>query len=170
MTIGQKIKAARIEKKMTQAQLAEKMHKSTSWVGMYESGQRNPKYETIQLFAKALGVSLVDLTTYEERSELLTEAIKAFTDEAHKKAENGSPFVKQSPMQMHHAGILKFNSESDRIAYFYGLLNTDGKLVAARGMFNNLDESKLTEVADYIEKLADTPQYQNVPAADAPNH
>jgi transcriptional regulator with XRE-family HTH domain len=86
------------------------------------------------------------------------------------KAQDGAPFVKQSPVQMHHAGILKFNSESDRITYFYGLLNTDGKLVAARGMFNNLDESKLTEVADYIEKLADTPQYQNVPAADDTNH
>lgn len=73
---------------------------------------------------------------------------------------DGKPFRKMSDSEMHKAGFLKFNSEEDRIAHFYSKLNTDGRLIAAKCFYKNLDSTKLSEVADYVEQLADTPQFQ----------
>ena len=76
------------------------------------------------------------------------------------KQGDGKPFRKMSDSEMHKAGLLKFNSEEDRIAHFYSKLNTDGRLIAAKCFYKNLDSTKLSEVADYVEQLADTPQFQ----------
>ena len=73
---------------------------------------------------------------------------------------------KMSDSEMHKAGLLKFNSEEDRIAHFYSKLNTDGRLIAAKCFYKNLDSTKLSEVADYVEQLADTPQFQKTDAKE----
>lgn len=50
------------KKGLTQKALAAKMGVTASWVGMYESGKRQPKPETIKRFADALDVFITDLT------------------------------------------------------------------------------------------------------------
>lgn len=66
MTVGERIKAARKKKHLTQAILAERMNVSGAMIAQYEKGVRNPKYETIQKFADALGVEVVDLLSPED--------------------------------------------------------------------------------------------------------
>lgn len=56
MDFGEQIKFLRTKKKITQKELADKMGVTASWVGMYESGRRKPKIETIARFANALEV------------------------------------------------------------------------------------------------------------------
>lgn len=84
------------------------------------------------------------------------------------KLSKGASFRKMSDAEAHKAGFLKFNGEDDRIAHFYSKLNTDGKLVASKHFYKNLDESKLAEVADYVEKLSETPQYQRTEQPEDP--
>lgn len=61
MTTGQRIKAARKKAGMTQAALAEKLGISYVNISQLEKDQRNPKLETLQRIAKALGVSISNL-------------------------------------------------------------------------------------------------------------
>lgn len=61
MTTGQLIKAARKKAGMTQAQLAEKLGISYVGVSQWENDLRNPKLDTLQRIAAALGVPVQDL-------------------------------------------------------------------------------------------------------------
>ena len=62
MDTATRIKKLREKKGITQKALAAKMGVTASWVGMYESGKRQPKPETIKRFADALDVFITDLT------------------------------------------------------------------------------------------------------------
>lgn len=67
MTTGQLIKAARKEAGMTQAELASKLGIPYQSVSQWERDTRNPKYDTLQRIAAALGVhpgKLMGLTDY----------------------------------------------------------------------------------------------------------
>ena len=68
MTTGQLIKAARKKAEMTQAELAEKLGVSSSFIAQYETNNRNPKKETLERIAAALDVSYFDLITEKERA------------------------------------------------------------------------------------------------------
>lgn len=61
MTTGQLIKAARKKAGMTQAQLAEKLGISYVGVSQWENDLRNPKLDTLQRIAAALGVGVGQL-------------------------------------------------------------------------------------------------------------
>lgn len=58
MTVGQRIRAARKRAGLTQKELGEKLGLSFQGVAQWENNLRNPKHETIQRIAKALGVSV----------------------------------------------------------------------------------------------------------------
>lgn len=61
MTTGARIKAARKAAGMTQAELAAKLGISFQSVAQWENDLRNPKYETLQKIASALGVDIAEL-------------------------------------------------------------------------------------------------------------
>ena len=61
MPIGEKIKAARIAARMTQADLAKILGVAYQNIGQWESGKRNPKLDTIIKISEALGVRIEDL-------------------------------------------------------------------------------------------------------------
>lgn len=63
MEIGNRIKAARKEKKLTQKALAEKLNVSTITIQNYENGRRKPNIEMINKIAEVLGVSQYKLMT-----------------------------------------------------------------------------------------------------------
>ena len=57
-TFGERVKAIRLEMKLTQQELADLMHAPRTWVSDLENaGQRGIAAETVVRFAKALGVS-----------------------------------------------------------------------------------------------------------------
>lgn len=57
-SLGMALRAARKKKKFSQRGLADKLHMSVRTVITAESGTSNPKFETVALLAKELGVSL----------------------------------------------------------------------------------------------------------------
>ena len=61
MTIGEKIKKARTDAKMTQKELAEKFGMADSAIRKYESGKVVPKLDTIAKIARAMGLYAGDL-------------------------------------------------------------------------------------------------------------
>lgn len=61
MSLGENIKRARKEKGLTQKDLANKLETTPQNLAQYESGKRNPKYETLEKIANALEVPALDL-------------------------------------------------------------------------------------------------------------
>lgn len=72
MTVGQNIRAIRNERGLTQKQLGELCGIKEANIRKYELGKANPKIETIEKIAKALGVPIVkikeDLTWAEHQN------------------------------------------------------------------------------------------------------
>ena len=56
--LGTRIAALRQNSGLSQAELARRLHISTSAVGMYEQGRREPSVETLIALAQEFGVSL----------------------------------------------------------------------------------------------------------------
>lgn len=74
MTIGEKIKEARLSAKMTQKELAEKCGMADSAIRKYESGKVTPKIETLSKIAQALDISVVELSPELEKTQAETVA------------------------------------------------------------------------------------------------
>ena len=55
---GKQIKEARVKAKLTQEKLAQKAGISVFTLQKYESGDRNPKIESLQKIANALGIPI----------------------------------------------------------------------------------------------------------------
>lgn len=77
MTVGEKIKAIRKERGFTQKKLGELCGINEANIRKYELGKQNPKIETIDKIASALGMSAFELIGLElstiPTSELLKE-------------------------------------------------------------------------------------------------
>ena len=56
--LGTRIASLRQNYGLSQAQLAQKLHISTSTVGMYEQGRREPSVDTLITLSRIFGVSL----------------------------------------------------------------------------------------------------------------
>lgn len=68
MSIGNKIKSLRKQKKWTQSKLASEAHISRISIGNYERDDRQPDTKTLEKIAKALGASPNDLLSYGEQA------------------------------------------------------------------------------------------------------
>lgn len=58
---GQRVRALRKARELSQEQLAELTGFHRNYIGMIERGERNPALLNIEIFAKAFGVSLSEL-------------------------------------------------------------------------------------------------------------
>lgn len=65
VTIGEQIKLFRVEKGLTQKQLADACGMADSAIRKYESGNVRPKMATVSRIAKALGVEPLELTLHD---------------------------------------------------------------------------------------------------------
>lgn len=59
--IGKNIRLARLHRKLTQDELAQKVHTTRQTISNYETGRSRPDVETLQRLADALGVELTEL-------------------------------------------------------------------------------------------------------------
>ncbi|MDI6632124.1 MAG: helix-turn-helix transcriptional regulator [Bacillota bacterium] len=64
--IGNKVKLARVEKDLTQTQLAEAVGVTRQTIGLIEAGRYNPTLKLCLLIARALGKTLDQLFWVEE--------------------------------------------------------------------------------------------------------
>lgn len=79
MDISEKIKQARIKKKLTQKQLAQLSEVAEITIRQYEAGKRRPKIEQLQKIASALNVpvsAFIDELTEEQRIKSTWEWIQ----------------------------------------------------------------------------------------------
>ena len=75
MTTGELIKAARIKAGLTQRELSDKLNVSFVNISQWENGTRNPKIESLQRIAEALGVEVWALADFDTASRMLEEDI-----------------------------------------------------------------------------------------------
>lgn len=68
-TIGEKIKTLRIQKKMTQQELADKIGVSYTTVSLYESDTRKPSFKAINKIADVFNVTPAYFFDDEQKSE-----------------------------------------------------------------------------------------------------
>ena len=120
-----------------------------------------PKMETVKKLAEYFEVTIDDLMSEEEQSAVIIKSIK-------EKLSDGRPFTKIPFEQVLPKISSPPESDEDRIAYFYSKLNTDGKLAAARCFFYHLKEEDLKVVAEYVEGLSKTPQFQKIEGESMP--
>lgn len=94
MTIGERIKAARAQKRLTQKELADKLELATGTIQQYELSKRQPRLEQLQAIADALGVDinwLVNGQTLEQRDQAIKDHIsRRFTEAELDKRLKGS--------------------------------------------------------------------------------
>lgn len=100
MNIGHVIKILRIQRKMTQEQIALEADMATSNVSRIEKGQRQPSQKVLQKLAKALNTKLSVLYA---ASELPSEEIANFLRQEENKEENAE---KANPPPIHDAKML----------------------------------------------------------------
>lgn len=71
MTLGERIKEARLRKKLTQKQLAKLLNVTDATVNRYEKNVRKPDAEMLKRIAEILGVSVDYLLGTEEKNETI---------------------------------------------------------------------------------------------------
>ena len=76
--IGLRIKTMRLSRNMTQADLAKAINQSQSSITMYETGRREPDFETLETLADVFNVPLVSLMI--DPDSELTEEEKKWDD------------------------------------------------------------------------------------------
>lgn len=59
--LGRNLRAIRIDKRLTQGEVAEKARVSVAYISLLENAQRSPPLETIEALAQALSVRPLDL-------------------------------------------------------------------------------------------------------------
>ena len=147
--IGTNIKRFRSEKGITQKELAAALGVSYQMVQSWERGARNPKMETIQKIAAALGVSWLDL--------MPKEALNANTieDFAKDNGELAQELVQQLPketerlmQQLHDAAFPRHGEITDpdiqKVSDIMQTMNDTGRRVAV----------------ERVQELAQIPAYQ----------
>ena len=81
MTVGERIKNIRQNKRMTQKELGEKLGGiSQQQIGQWENGIKKPKINTIVKIAKALDVGLFDLIDSAEYNSIIDAEVDAQID------------------------------------------------------------------------------------------
>ena len=67
MTIGEKVRAVRLEKGFSQQKLQEKSGVERNFISLVENNHRSPSFKTLMRIAKALGVSVGYITDYDKQ-------------------------------------------------------------------------------------------------------
>lgn len=166
MTTSEKIDAIIKKNGLSRRQVAIKAQIPPSSFQSAMERNKNISIDMLRKIGAALGVDWMELVADDELgdyiiADIIERADLTVTDSKGKIIRQGNAkFKKLTEPEMFRHGFLNFDSEKDRIAYFYSRLNTDGKLAASACFFQHLQEDFLTEVADYVLNLAENPLYQ----------
>ena len=74
--IGANIRRARVRRKLTQDDLAQKVHTTRQTISNYETGRSRPDVETLQRLADALGIELTELLDREPSPDTRRAALR----------------------------------------------------------------------------------------------
>ena len=138
MTIGERIKAAREEKSMTQTQLADKLNISYVNISQLETGARDPKAGTLAKIAAALEVDIRYLLQ-----------VNVADDDLNKLTKGNVPIAEtENEIEFHIAG--PFDEQEYR------------EVVRKRAIekYNRLNYDGQKKAYDYINDLSKIPEYK----------
>lgn len=153
MTTGQKIKEARKRVGMTQKELAQKLGIPFQGISQWENDLRNPKLETLQKIADAIGVPISDLVGLpidaKTMESILCDSKHATTFETdeHIGVKSRSGFVR------FRKDYLLYKENSARL----------------KAAFDNLNETGQQKAVERVEELAKIPDYQKTKPENNPN-
>lgn len=74
--IGKNIRLTRLHRKLTQDELAQKVHTTRQTISNYETGRSRPDVETLQRLADALGIELTELLDREPSPDTRRAALR----------------------------------------------------------------------------------------------
>ncbi|MBR4026705.1 MAG: helix-turn-helix domain-containing protein [Lachnospiraceae bacterium] len=132
MTIGEQLKKRRLEAKLTQKELGEKLGITQQQIAQYESGKRIPKTETIIKIAEALGFDYYDFL------EVDIETVKKVT------------YLKKELESLNHV-------QKELEEYFADdTKNLDLEILQN---FRKLNKSGQKEAAKRVQELTEIPRY-----------
>ena len=80
VTVGLRIQGKRLEKKMTQQQLAERTDYSEVYIGYIEQGKRKLTVESMIRIADALECSVEDLLNYKKPANALPDNVETLVE------------------------------------------------------------------------------------------
>ena len=187
MTTGQRIKAARKNAKMTQKELGQKLGISFQSIAQWENNLRNPKIETLQRIADALGVS-VDylLGTYhlkgilDYRSAAIRDRI---LEDVKREGLSGEEFCSKLGLPIDECFKWKEASSTSYLVYLpeiSQLLGVPEDILTGKkadnrppdrirllSAFDKLNPSGQTEAVKRVSELTEIPRYQRSDAQDA---
>ena len=148
MSTGEAIKAARRAAGLTQAELAQKLGVTPQTVSQYERGLINPKLETLQKFADALGVDAWNLSD------------PMFV------GQGGAPQLTAGPNAADETRAYIQQLENDR-ARLLGMLKLEQereKAIMEQMMddFQHLNDEGQTKAAERVRELTEIARYRNV--------
>ena len=111
MTVGEKIRECRKDKKLSQKQLGERCGIAEPTIRRYELGKLNPKAETLERIANALEVPVSDLLRHKAHTSYVTPIVPGPMENDPNMAElcfrNGEANMKEKviALLMEHAQI-----------------------------------------------------------------
>ncbi len=98
MTFGEKLKKKRIERCLTQNDLANKIHVSPSTISLYESDEREPTLSTLVAIANTLQVSsdyLLGLSELPQGNSVSEDYFKTLIEEMKKIISQKNPDIEK---------------------------------------------------------------------------
>lgn len=176
MTVGENIRRIRKEKGLTQKKLGELCGINESQIRRYELGlnNSNPKLETIQKIARALGVEYIDLFSF-EKHQITTELLSSRPDVKKCIIENvimvmGNGIdnrvkeilttgTDEEIVKILNAIItdIEINKELDTININFFVTSQNDKLLKA---FEKLNGSGKEKAIEHVEMLTKIPEYR----------
>ena len=146
LTTGERIKQARKQAGMTQKELAKKLGISYVGVSQWENNLRNPKQETIQRIADAIGCDFYWLLWGEKLStpqRISTNVMRMFCSD--------DPHVKKA------AELAAYYTETDYKKKGYSFTQIEERLIF---IFSQLNLAGQQKALERVEELTEIPKYQ----------
>lgn len=144
MNIGERIRKIRIEKGMTQKEIAEKCGINDANIRKYESGRQNPKIDTIEKIAKALDVEISELLF--EKSEIIEQLKNLLNTNAIETIKTTFNFKSRDALNTAISlenTVIEDNRRNDTISK-YDSLNDTGKQKANEYITDLSEQEKYT--------------------------
>lgn len=158
MTTGDLIKEARKKAGLTQKQLGERLGLSFQAVAQWENNLRNPKQETINKIADALGIDPIFLLPESEREKAL-QVRSAFERKDLREIEKLLGLEPNSvyPLSQEEADNFKADYYEDRLVRAFNRLNLRGKVVAVERIEELLQINKYNIESDKTPTKSSSP-------------
>ena len=158
MTIGERIRMARLEKGLTQRELGEKSGIAEPTIRKYELGKLNPKLETLKRLALALDMLWIDLTGDQSLEYLIG---KGAASEVRKAADLENA-VKTMLCELYGSVEEKEISGQYGSEFYYLIGNEKNKFVLYGGHLEALQKFVLGALPAMVDQLKDTRPEQEI--------